>query len=52
MAGLFLSGSLFAFDHFWVPEADRQQDAMYNEIKGKPSQTYLAAGPQVDLRSP
>ncbi len=43
MAGLFLSGSLFAFDHYWVPEADRQQDAIYNEIKGKPSQTYLQA---------
>ena len=37
----FLSGSLFAFDHYWVPEADRRQDALRNEIKGKAPQTYL-----------
>ncbi len=43
LAGFFLSGSLFAFDHYWVPEADRQQDALYNEIKGKPTQTFLQA---------
>jgi lipopolysaccharide export LptBFGC system permease protein LptF len=40
-ASLFLSGSLFAFDHYWVPEADRRQDALRAEIKGKPAQTYL-----------
>jgi LPS export ABC transporter permease LptG/LPS export ABC transporter permease LptF len=40
-ASSFLSGSLFAFDHYWVPEADRRQDALRAEIKGKPPQTYL-----------
>ncbi len=38
---LFLSGSLFAFDHYWVPDADRRQDAIRAEIKGKPPQTFL-----------
>jgi LPS export ABC transporter permease LptG len=41
LAGLFLSGSLFAFDHYWVPEADRRQDAIRAEIKGRPAQTFL-----------
>ena len=41
IAGLFLSGSLFAFDHYVVPDADRRQDALRNEIKGKAPQTYL-----------
>ena len=41
VAGFFLSGSLFAFDHYWVPDADRRQDALRNEIKGKAPQTYL-----------
>jgi len=41
IAGLFLSGSLFAFDHYWVPEADRRQDAIRAEIKGRPAQTYF-----------
>jgi LPS export ABC transporter permease LptF/LPS export ABC transporter permease LptG len=40
-ASFVLSGSLFAFDHYWVPDADRRQDALYAEIKGKPPQTYL-----------
>src|SRR4029077_6212799 len=34
--GLLLSGGLFAFDHYWVPEADRIQDALRAEIKGRP----------------
>jgi LPS export ABC transporter permease LptG/LPS export ABC transporter permease LptF len=41
MAGLVLSGTLFAFDHYWVPEADRRQNALRAEIKGKPAQTFL-----------
>jgi LPS export ABC transporter permease LptG/LPS export ABC transporter permease LptF len=44
LASLLLSGSLFAFDHYWVPEFDRRQDQIYNEIKGRPPQTYLQAG--------
>jgi LPS export ABC transporter permease LptG/LPS export ABC transporter permease LptF len=42
VAGLVLSGSLFAFDHYWVPEFDRRQEQIYNnEIKGRAPQTYL-----------
>ncbi len=41
LAGLFLSGALFAFDHYWLPTADRKQDQLYNEIKNKAPQTYL-----------
>jgi LPS export ABC transporter permease LptG len=41
VASLLLSGGLFAFDHYWVPDADRQQDAIYAEIKGRPAQTFL-----------
>jgi len=41
VAGAVLSASLFAFDHYWVPEADRRQDAIRAEIKGRPAQTFL-----------
>ncbi len=41
LAGAVLSASLFAFDHYWVPEADRRQDAIRAEIKGRPAQTFL-----------
>ncbi|HWY48159.1 MAG TPA: LptF/LptG family permease [Bryobacteraceae bacterium] len=40
-AALLLSGGLFAFDHYYVPDANRKQDAIRKEIKGKPVQTYL-----------
>ncbi|MEK7409620.1 MAG: LptF/LptG family permease, partial [Acidobacteriota bacterium] len=36
-----LSGALFAFDHYYVGHANRIQDAIRNEIKGRPVQTYL-----------
>jgi LPS export ABC transporter permease LptG/LPS export ABC transporter permease LptF len=39
--GLLLSGGLFAFDHYWVPDADRRQDAIRSEIKGRPPHTSL-----------
>ena len=41
LAGVLLSGALFAFDHYYVPDANRKQDAIRSEIKGKPVQTYL-----------
>jgi|SRR5579863_9098 len=41
LGGLFLSGSLFAFDYYWLPAADRRQDQLYSEIKNKAPQTYL-----------
>ncbi len=36
-----LSAALFAFDHYYVPGANRRQDALRNEIKGRPVQSYL-----------
>ena len=41
LASILLSGALFAFDHYYVPQANRIQDAIRSEIKGKPVQTYL-----------
>ncbi len=40
LAGL-LAGGLFVFDQFYLPHANKRQDALRNEIKGKPAQTYL-----------
>ncbi|MFZ0637138.1 MAG: LptF/LptG family permease, partial [Candidatus Acidiferrales bacterium] len=34
-----LSGLLFGFDHYYVPGANRRQDAIRNEIKGRPPQS-------------
>ncbi len=42
VASCFLSAGLFAFDHYYVPEANRRQDALRNEIKGRAVQTYLS----------
>jgi LPS export ABC transporter permease LptG/LPS export ABC transporter permease LptF len=41
LCSLMLSGGLFAFDHYYVPGANRKQDAIRKEIKGRPVQTYL-----------
>lgn len=42
---LLMSGALsilvFAFDYSWLPQANQIQDALLNEIKGRPVQTYL-----------
>ena len=35
-----LAGGLFAFDHYYVPGANRTQEALRAEIKGQPTQTY------------
>ena len=40
MSGV-LSAALFAFDYSWIPQANQIQDAILNEIKGRPAQTYL-----------
>ena len=37
----FLSAGLFAFDHYYIAEANRKQDAIRNEIMARPVQTYL-----------
>ncbi len=36
-----ISASLFAFDHYYIPEANRQQERLRAEIKNKPPATYL-----------
>jgi LPS export ABC transporter permease LptG/LPS export ABC transporter permease LptF len=36
-----LSALLFAFDYSYIPQANQIQDAILNEIKGRPAQTYL-----------
>jgi lipopolysaccharide export LptBFGC system permease protein LptF len=33
--------ALFAFDEFYLPAANRRQEALRSEIKGKPAQTFL-----------
>jgi LPS export ABC transporter permease LptG/LPS export ABC transporter permease LptF len=44
LASALLSVSLFAFDFYYVPEANRRQDAIRAEIKGRPPQTFLNPG--------
>ncbi len=41
LTSLSISLLLFAFDYYYVPEANRRQDAIRAEIKGRPVQTYL-----------
>jgi len=41
IAGFLLSATLFALDYRWLPQTNRVQDAIRNEIKGRPVQTYL-----------
>jgi LPS export ABC transporter permease LptG/LPS export ABC transporter permease LptF len=36
-----LAGGLFVFDQYYLPQANRKQEALRNTIKGKPPQTYL-----------
>ncbi|MFN7920096.1 MAG: LptF/LptG family permease [Bryobacteraceae bacterium] len=36
-----LSGGLFAFDHFYIPDCNRIQDGILAKIKGRPAQSYL-----------
>lgn len=36
---MLLSMALFAFDYYYLPEANRKQDALRSEIKGKPPQS-------------
>jgi LPS export ABC transporter permease LptG/LPS export ABC transporter permease LptF len=36
-----LSVSLFLFDQYSIPQANRRQEALRNTIKGKPAQTFL-----------
>ena len=36
-----IAGGLFAFDELYLPAANRRQEALRSEIKGKPAQTFL-----------
>jgi LPS export ABC transporter permease LptG/LPS export ABC transporter permease LptF len=36
-----LSGILFALDYYYLPETNRKQDAIRDEIKGRPVRTFL-----------
>jgi LPS export ABC transporter permease LptG/LPS export ABC transporter permease LptF len=41
IAATALSAALFTFDHYVIPDANRTQDALRAQIRGKPVQTYL-----------
>ena len=41
LAGALVAGGLFIADQFYLPHANRRQDALLNQIKGRPPQTYL-----------
>jgi LPS export ABC transporter permease LptF/LPS export ABC transporter permease LptG len=40
MAGLMLGGALVVLDDTYLPYANQRQDALRNQIKGRPAQTY------------
>jgi lipopolysaccharide export LptBFGC system permease protein LptF len=40
LAGVFLAGSLLVLDDTYLPYANQRQDALRNQIKGRPAQTY------------
>jgi LPS export ABC transporter permease LptG len=39
-AGLFLAAAMLVLDDTYLPYANQRQDALRNQIKGKPAQTY------------
>lgn len=41
LTGLLLAGGMFAMDNTYLPYANRTQDALRNQIKGRPAQTYF-----------
>ncbi len=41
LAGAMVAGALFLADEFYLPHANKKQDALLNRIKGRPAQTYL-----------
>ena len=45
-----LAVSLFLFDQYYLPQANRRQEALRNIIKGRPPQTFLHPGTELDLR--
>ena len=43
VAAALVAGGLFLADQFYLPHTNKRQEALHNEIKGKPAQTYLHA---------
>jgi LPS export ABC transporter permease LptF/LPS export ABC transporter permease LptG len=43
IAAAAVAGGLFLADQFYLPITNKRQEALHNEIKGKPAQTYLHA---------
>jgi LPS export ABC transporter permease LptF/LPS export ABC transporter permease LptG len=41
VAAGFLAAGLFFADQFYLPRTNKRQEALHNQIKGKPAQTYL-----------
>ena len=41
VAAALLAGGLFLADQFYLPHTNKRQEALRNQIKGKPPQTYL-----------
>jgi len=46
-ASVAMTGALFAFDHYYIPEANVIQDGILNEIKGRPVQTVRRPDPWI-----
>ena len=41
LAAALLAAGLFFADQFYLPRTNKRQEALHNQIKGKPAQTYL-----------
>src|SRR4029077_14309307 len=41
--GMVLAVGLFFFEQYYLPAANKRQDALWSAMKGKPPQTYLRA---------
>ena len=41
VSSMLVAGVLFLSDQFYLPYTNKRQDALRNQIKGKPAQTYL-----------
>jgi LPS export ABC transporter permease LptF/LPS export ABC transporter permease LptG len=41
VASSFVAAGLFFADQFYLPHTNKRQEALHNQIKGKPAQTYL-----------
>jgi len=44
LLGALIPVGLFFFEQYWLPQANKRQDQLWNAIKGKPPQTYLNPG--------